>query len=125
MNDQTTAPTRDQLRAALVGTVHKPVRKLVSLFGQQIELQQPTLKSVLEARETGDEMTRTADIFVRYAYVPGTDVRIFEEADREQILAWPFNEDLIRVQETIAELTGVNIGKAEEVIESDPLGGSS
>ena len=113
--------TRDQLRAALIGKKHKPERKRVTLFGVDIELQQPTLSSILEARGEQDERTRTADIFIRYAYVPGTDERVFEEGDREAILNWPFTQELIKVQNVIVELTGVNIGSAEEDIQSDPL----
>ncbi len=117
--------TRDQLRAALVGKTHQPERQMVTLFGQEVELQQPTLASILGAREDLDEKTRVADVFINYAYVPGTNERVFEEGDRDTILNWPFGEELIEVQRVIAKLTGVDIADAEEALQGDPLGGSS
>lgn len=123
MNDAT-KPTRDQLRAVLIGKKHEPQRKRVELFGVEVELQQPTLRSILEAQDASDELTRTADVFIQYAYVPDTDERVFEEGDRDVILNWPFTEDLVKVQLLIAELTGVDIRDAEEELK-DPLSESS
>lgn len=117
--------TRDQLRAELIGKKHKPERQTVVLFGQEVELQQPTLASILEARENADEKTRVADVFIKYAYVPGSEERVFEEGDRDVILNWPFGEELIEVQRVIAKLTGVDIADAEEGLIGDPLGESS
>lgn len=123
MNDATKV-TRDQLRAVLIGKKHQPRREPIELFGVEVELQQPTLRSILEAQDAPDELTRTADVFIQYAYVPGTDERIFEEGDRDVILNWPFTEDLVKVQLLIAELTGVDIRDAEEELK-DPLSESS
>ncbi len=117
--------TRDELRAALIGKTHKGDTKLITLFGVEIELHQPTLSKILEAREEDDEKTRTANIFITYAFVPGTNERIFEDTDRSTILEWPFNKDLIAVQEAIVELTGIDLGKATEELKGDPLGDSS
>ena len=117
--------TRDQIRAALIGKKHPPKREKVELFGVELELQQPTLRSILQARDIDDELTRTADVFIHYAYVPGTNEKVFEEADRDVILNWPFNEDILRVQEIIADLTGVNLDDAEEELQKDPLAESS
>ena len=120
-----TPMTRDQLRAALIGKKHKGKTEVVTLFGCEVELRQPTLATILEAREEDDEKIRTTDVFINYAYVPGTDERIFEDTDRQRILEWPFSEDLIEVQVTIARLTGVDLANAEVEIKSDPLGDSS
>jgi len=117
--------TRDQLRAALIGKKHKCESELVTLFGVQVELHQPTLAAILDAREEDDIQTRTADVFIRYAYVPGTNERIFEDTDRATILDWPFTQDLIEVQSVIARLTGVDIGTVEEELKADPLDESS
>lgn len=125
MNDEVKVPlTRDQLRAALIGKKHAGRTEIVTLFGCEVELRQPTLKTILEAREEDDEKKRTTDVFINYAYVPGTDERIFEDTDRQRILEWPFSDDLIEVQMTIARLTGVDLATAEAEIKGDPLGDS-
>jgi hypothetical protein len=126
-NVASTPLTRKELRAALIGKRHAVESDTMTLFGVEIELRQPTLKAILNAREEDDVEKRTTDVFIRYAYVPGTDERIFEDTDRAAILEWPFNNDLIVIQEKIAKLTGVDLGadEAEEELKSDPLEGSS
>lgn len=119
------APTRDELRKAIVGARHAPAREIVTLFGMEIELRQPTLASILKSREEDDEQRRITDVFINYAYVPGTDEHVFEDGDRDVILGWPFTEELVEVQLVIAKLTGVDMGDAEEDIKGDPLDGSS
>ncbi len=123
MNAQ--ALTRDELRTALIGKKHKGQTKIMALFGVDIELRQPSLGDILKARDEDDIQKRTTDVFINYSFVPGTDERIFEDTDHAEILKWPFTKDLITVQEAIAELTGVDLGDAEDEIKSDPLEGSS
>lgn len=117
--------TRDQIRKAIVGARHAPAKELVTLFGCEIELRQPTLASILASREEDDEKRRITDVFINYAYVPGTDEHVFEDGDRDVILNWPFTEELVEVQLVIAKLTGVDLGGAEEEIKADPLDESS
>lgn len=116
---------RDEIRKALVGTKHKGNSELISLFGVEIELRQPTLGAIIEARSDDDEKTRTTDIFINYAFVPGTDEKVFEDTDRAQILNWPFSDDILKVQLAIAKLTGVDVSEAVEEINADPLEDSS
>jgi len=117
--------TRDQLRAALIGKKHTVKSELVNLFGVEVELRQPTLSGILDVRAEDDVEKRTTDVFINYAYVPGTDEKIFEDTDRAAILNWPFTEDLIEIQMIIARLTGVDISAAEEDLKLDPLEDSS
>jgi len=117
--------TRDEIRAQLIGTRHEAKRERVTLFGVEVDLRQPTLASILDAREEDDERTRTTDVFLNYAFVPGTDERVFEEGDRDAILNWPFTEELMEVQIVIARLTGIDLADAEEVLNTDPLDESS
>lgn len=124
MNDTAVAAvplTRDQIRAELIGKKHKGKTKLVTLFGVEIELRQPTLATILDARDIESERDRTASVFINYAYVPGTDERVFEDTDKESILNWPFAEELIAVQEAIGELTGVDLKEIEAELKADPL----
>lgn len=127
MNETAKAPekkkalTRDQIRAALIGKRHKGNTEVVELFGIEVELHQPTLNAILEAREEEDVKKRTTDVFINYAFVPGTNELVFEDTDRQTILDWPFTDDLIKVQEVMAKLTGVDIGAVEEELKADPL----
>jgi len=118
--------TRDQIRAALIGKKHEGNSEIVTLFGVEIEFRQPTLGAILDAREDADEKTRTTDVFIKYAYVPGTQELVFEDTDRQTILEWPFNDDLIEVQKVVAKLTGIDLSDilaAEEELAENPLEG--
>ena len=120
--------TRSELRDRLLGHAPKPRRTPITLFGQEIELQQPTLRAILEAQNIDDMKLRSTGMIIEYAYVPGTNERIFEPADREMILNWPFNNELVELQMAIAELTGISaedVQNQEAELKTDPLGGQS
>lgn len=113
-------PSRDEYRKNLLKS--RPGKTIqITFFGMVVELRQPPLGVVLDYREQDDLKTRSADMLVKYCYVPGTDERIFEEGDKEGILALPYGEDMMRIQTAITELTGIEVeGKAKELA-GDPL----
>lgn len=113
--------TRDEIRAALIGSTPKSKTKLITVFDIDLELRQPTLAAIMSTRESDDSEVRATDMIIKYAYVPGTDELVFEETDREMILRWPFGQELLKLQEAISELTGIDIAAAEEDIENNPL----
>ena len=113
--------TRQSIRDALLGHAPKPEVELLVLFGVELELRQPTLGAILDAQDTEDTKTRSADMIIQFACVPGTDERVFEPADREMILNWPFGDDLMALQRAITKLSGVDVGDAEEALQTDPL----
>ncbi len=116
------ALTRDAIRAALVGSRQEGASRAIKLFGIDIELRQPTFKSIMEARIEGDGATRAIDMIIKYAYVPGSEERIFEEGDIPQMEEWPFGPDLVAIQNAIVEMTGIDIAVEEATEElKDPL----
>lgn len=126
MTDETTekkSMTRDEMRAAIFHN-SKPKSTEFTFFGVMIELRQPPMKAVMEAQAIAAENRgmAAAQMVVRYAYVPGTNDRVFEEADIDSILAMPFGKDLADLNVKIAELTNVDIlgeeGNSEETQDS-------
>ncbi len=113
--------TREQMRDRLLGHAPKPERISLKLFGTDLDLVQSTLGSILDMQDMPTGKDRAAYMIIHYACVPGTSDRVFEDADQEMILKWPFGEDLNKVQEAIAELTGINIEDAMEDLRKDPL----
>jgi len=112
--------TRNELRTKLLSS-HKAKSVLINVFGAEVEIKQPTLASILAAQTVEDEKTRSVDMIIEYAYVPGTNERVFEKADKAAILEWPFGEDLIAIQNAISAMTGVDITNAEEDMLTSPL----
>lgn len=99
--------TRDELRAKVLAT-KLPKTKLVTFFGAEIELRQPKLRDILKAQENPDRQASVIQTLVQYAYVPGTDERLFEETDEEALKEQPFGEDFVAISQALAELTQVN-----------------
>ena len=118
---------RNELRAKLLGNAPKRKTELIKLFGAEVELRQPTLATIMEMSDEIDSKQRSVDMFVKYAYVPGTNELVFEKADAAVILAWPFGDDILAMQQVIARLTGlkVAIDDAEVAMVEDPLDESS
>ena len=104
--------TRDSLRASIFST--KPIKKeIIKLFDTEVEIRQPTIKDVLEM-DTSDNTEAVVGVLIRYCYVPGTDDRVFEEADRDNILSWPVGDWLQNVTKSIERLTGVTVEESEK-----------
>lgn len=112
--------TRQAMRDQLLGHAPKPNRKEVTLFGVVLEMQQPTLGSILKSQDIEDGKERAVNMIIQYSFVPGTNDPIFEEADKDIILNWPFNDELVTLQLTIAELTGVDVKEAEAELKGNP-----
>jgi hypothetical protein len=119
-------PTRDELRTQLLsGFKNKVKSERLTIFGVEIELRQPTLGSILEAQADNDPRTSSVNLLIRFACVPGTSELIFEAGDADTLLQWPFGEDLVKLQEAISRLTGLDITEAKEEIHANPTEGVS
>lgn len=112
---------RNKLRAGLIGTKQKVDTQLVTAFGFEIELRQATLDSMLKGVDTNDTRTMLINYLINNAFVPDTDLCVFEEGDRPQILAWPYGPEFKLIQEAMNSLMGVDIAEAEAAIKKDPL----
>jgi hypothetical protein len=121
-NSKTTTPTeptaqgvlsRDALRAKIFGA--KPESRTIEFFGGQVELRQPTLGAAMEMRRLGEE-DATVQMLVNYAFVPGTQEHVFEEADAEGIQQIPFGPDMQRLTTAINDLIGVTVEGLEKQV---------
>ena len=101
------ASQRDLLRAQILAS-KTPKSKVITFFGGQIEIRQPKLSDILEARAETDQNARVINILLMYAYVPGTSQKVFEEGDKAALLEMPFGGDFIAVTDALEELSSVN-----------------
>ena len=104
----TAAPSRDDIRSAIFGA--KPRSEVIQFFGMEIELRQPVLGIILEYRRSEQEFDAAQMMLLNYTYVPGTDDKVFEDADLGAINSIPFGEDMTRLTSTVAELMGQGVG---------------
>ncbi len=115
---------RDELRKMIFGN-SKPQSKKVMFFGAEIEMRQPPMRTVLELQQLENKASAAAQMIVGYAYVPGTDIKVFDEADIDMITEMPFGGDLSRVNRAISELTDIDILGEEGNSEETPVSSTS
>ena len=113
MADEQKVPTRDEIRSAVFAT-KKLASEIVDFFGTQIELRQPKLSDIISIQNTEDRQSAIVDTLIRYAYVPGTNQKLFDEADTASFLEMPFGQDLINVSNALEKLTKVNFRDGSE-----------
>jgi len=99
--------SRGDIRAKIFAA-KKRKSKVVEFFGVDIELRQPTLGDVINARESTDRQAAVVETLVKYAFIPGTDEHVFEDADADSFKTMPFGADFIRVSNALESLTEVN-----------------
>jgi hypothetical protein len=106
--------SRDELRAGIF-KARETTKEYVSFFGEMIELRQPTLGDVLMVQEAvtdGDKTTAVIEALCKYAYVPDTDEKVFEEADSDMLKGLPFGKDFTDVSEALGRLSNLSFGNA-------------
>lgn len=110
-DNTTTTPTtsaRDAIRAQVLGKTHELKSKEVTFFEAKIELRQPTLGQTLSAQGKDDREAAVIDMLIKQAYVPKTDILVFEDGDAEVFKTMPFGSDFLRVSQALEELSDVN-----------------
>ncbi len=113
--------TRNEIRDAMLGHTPKAEVRRVTVFGIDMDLKQASLGEILDAEATDNVKISSVNLIIRYACVPGTNEKLFDDADRTMIENWPFNKDVLQLQEAIAELTGIDIEAMEQELLGDPL----
>jgi len=103
---------RNKIRAAVSSA--KPRSVIVSFNGVEIEMRQPSLGEVMDGQQTisEDRKEGVARMMIRFAYVPGTEEKVFEEGDVDMLIGLPFGDDMQRMNEAINNLTGVEVTDA-------------
>jgi len=112
---------RDELRGKIFA--HRPLKsEIVHIWGQDVEVRQPTLGQILNVREDPDRRKAIIRLMIDYCFVPGTNERVFEEGDFESIIAMPFGDDLKAVNQAINKLTGIQVEEVKN--DSTPTRGN-
>ena len=109
------APTRDSIRAKIFAAENKRFKtKEITIFGADVEIRQPSLGMILKVKEDEDREKAIVRLLIDFCFVPGTDERVFNSEDGDVLLAMPFGNDLIEVNNAIEELTNIDILEQEK-----------
>lgn len=104
---------RDDLRQRLF-SAKKFRSKVVNLFGDKVEIRQPSVGQILKARDTDDSKEALIGILVDYCFVPGTTDRVFEKSDAGAIMEWPVGKWFTDVNTAITDLTDIDVAGSEK-----------
>lgn len=109
---------RKSIRAAFFA--QKPKSKIITIQGVQMELRQPSLgefytSNSTEVAEDQDRKSLVVKMLMDYCYVPGTSEKVFEDTDKEALMALPFNQEWQTLQKEINNLFDFDASVKEAV----------
>jgi hypothetical protein len=120
---------RDAIRSAVLSSPRSFRKKTLTVFGEQIEVREPTVGSRAEITKRAIHIERVVDngdadlsttidqlkwnlyAIIFCCYVPGTDEHVFEDTDFDALSGRPVG-DLVELEDTVREL--MNIEKDAE-----------
>lgn len=98
--------TRDALREAMLSS--RPAVEVVPLkSGLSVEVRQPTVGEQLELAKSEDTGDRVLRLFIEHVYVPGTNERVFDEADYEVLKQLPAAGDYQSIMKALTVLMDI------------------
>ena len=111
--------SRDAMRASIFAAENKkPASTVIKLFGQDIEVRQPTLSLINKIgrknAESANKYPGIVNILIGYCYIPGTDEKVFDDSDADQLASMPSGQWLNDFNEAVQKLTGLDVKEAEK-----------
>lgn len=120
--EEAKAPDRNKLRTTIFSGDHLEVkRKVITFNGVPLELRQPTVNDFLNMQDEStednpDKKKQFAISFlIQYAFIPGTEERLFETGDMEMLCSMPMNNSFMQVMQAANELMDI---KTEEKVKN-------
>ena len=112
---------RDSVRKAIFSSPRRAqISEQFMFFGALVELRQPTLNDIMHTEAEFDVDPLTGEVvpksnreellnaFIKHLYVPGTDEKVFDESDRDELRSFPFNSDVARFNMALTRLMSLN-----------------
>lgn len=109
--------TRNAMRAAMFSDENKkPASEPLTLFGQDVEVRQPSLSQLnaLSRKAADVKIPGVVNLMIEYCYIPGTDEKVFDPGDAEQLASMPTGKWLNDFNAVVQKLSGIDIKAAEK-----------
>lgn len=103
--------TRDSIRESIFNRIADRQTKACKLLGAEIELRQPNVAEILALAQ---ETPSVINILIQFAYVPGTETKVFEPADAEMLAQLPFSDEIRTLLDTFTSLSQIDVSTAEK-----------
>ena len=109
--------TRDEIRAQILGA-QSVAKVAVDFYGTQIELRQATVgemqQMITDNQANGSTTSGLIGYLIAYAYVPGTDEKVFDATDIDVLNQLPFDNSMKNLTDAINSLTNITVADAEK-----------
>lgn len=96
--------TRDQIRTAILNSEGE--NQILDVFGVQIELRSPSLEDLLQYRDASTDDTIMGRTIANNCWVPGTNERVFDDADVDSLMQLKFSGDMRKLTRAINNMLG-------------------
>jgi len=117
----TESSIRDQLRATIFSSTNAEYKRIPYVYkGAQLELKQPNLEQVNQLWQIEGTTARAIYMLIALAYVPGTDIRVFEDTDQDNLIQMPYGAEMVRLTEIMTEFITGNSKESEKNLEATP-----
>jgi len=116
--------SRDEIRAKVFASRPRSI-KTIQLFGADVELRAFTVAELQKMMNEKSEIPPLAAMLIRYAYVPGTDEKVFDDADVAAIGNLETGKWVDELSTHVAALTGIDLRSAEKNSEGTTRAGQS
>ena len=114
--------TARDLKSLIFSAESKRLKSRVIKFfgGVDIEIRQPSLKSITEMQSGDTNIAAAVYVLLNFTYVPGTDLKVFDEMDIEKLESLPFGVELQLLMDTWREISGIKVEEAEKNSKASP-----
>jgi hypothetical protein len=92
----------------------------ISFFGADVEFRQPTIGTLLDAKDQKTSKDQIIRSIIDCAYDPKTGQRIFQETDFASIAELPWSKDMESASQALNELTGLDFKPPSSSSEAIP-----
>jgi hypothetical protein len=80
--------------------------EIVTFFGEEIEIRQSTIGRMLDRAEDMSNGNALINVLLNYAYLPGTELPMFDDTDVETLKNQPYGADFEGVMAAFNRITG-------------------
>ena len=96
--------SRDQIRSAILNAPGDT--ETIDVFGIQVEIRSPKLEELLQYRGAEEDKAIMARAIVNNVYVPGSEQRVFDDADIPELMKTQFSKDMRKLSTAVTRVLG-------------------
>ena len=108
--------SRDEFRKKIFQN-RKRDSRMNNFFDEELEIKQPSVKELMDFQDINDRES-IVQILIKQAYVPGTNEKVFEDADKDTLMEMPAGSWIGELNNAIQDLSGLRsddeLKKSEE-----------